>query len=59
MDDGDAPNIVTWRFKIGQSASPPSTPQFDRPTYVISLKCASDDFLIPSIVHSGKVPLVT
>ena len=35
MDDGDAPNIVTWRFKLGQSASPPSTPQFDRPAYVL------------------------
>lgn len=34
MDDGDSPNIVTWRFKLGQSASPPSTPQFDRPMYV-------------------------
>ena len=31
MDDGDSPNIVTWRFKLGQSASPPSTPQFERP----------------------------
>ncbi|KAF8500519.1 acetyl CoA carboxylase [Gautieria morchelliformis] len=31
MDDGDAPNVLTWRFKLGQSASPPSTPQFDRP----------------------------
>ncbi|KIJ55614.1 hypothetical protein M422DRAFT_199902 [Sphaerobolus stellatus SS14] len=31
LDDGDSPNVVTWRFKLGQSASPPSTPQFDRP----------------------------
>ncbi|KAF8586337.1 hypothetical protein K439DRAFT_1659720 [Ramaria rubella] len=31
MDDGDSPNVVTWRFKIGQAPSPPSTPQFDRP----------------------------
>ncbi|GJJ11159.1 hypothetical protein Clacol_005391 [Clathrus columnatus] len=27
LDDGDSPNIVTWRFKIGQSSSPPMTPQ--------------------------------
>ncbi|KIJ40117.1 hypothetical protein M422DRAFT_256940 [Sphaerobolus stellatus SS14] len=30
LDEGDSPNVVTWRFKLGQSASPPSTPQFDR-----------------------------
>lgn len=29
LDDGDAPNIVTWRFKLGQSSSPPSTPRFN------------------------------
>lgn len=29
MDDGDAPNVVTWRFKLGQSNSPPSTPRID------------------------------
>lgn len=29
MDDGDAPHIVTWDFKIGQSHSPPSTPRLD------------------------------
>jgi acetyl-CoA carboxylase/biotin carboxylase 1 len=28
-DDGDAPHIVTWRFKLGQSNSPPSTPRID------------------------------
>ncbi|KAG8834254.1 acetyl-coenzyme-A carboxylase, partial [Serendipita sp. 399] len=27
MDDGDAPHVVTWRFKLGQSSSPPSTPR--------------------------------
>ncbi|CAE6455282.1 unnamed protein product [Rhizoctonia solani] len=27
LDDGDAPNIVSWRFKLGQSSSPPSTPR--------------------------------
>ena len=25
-DEGDAPNAVTWRFNLGQSRSPPSTP---------------------------------
>lgn len=29
MDDGDAPHIATWRFRIGQGNSPPSTPQLD------------------------------
>ena len=26
LDDGEAPNIVTWQFKLSQSRSPPSTP---------------------------------
>ncbi|KAF8826420.1 hypothetical protein HHX47_DHR5000310 [Lentinula edodes] len=26
LDDGDSPCIVTWRFNLGQSHSPPSTP---------------------------------
>jgi len=29
LEDGDAPHIVTWRFKLGQSNSPPSTPRLD------------------------------
>lgn len=29
LDDGDAPHVVTWRFRIGQSNSPPSTPRID------------------------------
>lgn len=28
LDDGEAPNIITWRFNLGQSHSPPSTPRF-------------------------------
>ena len=33
MDDGDAPNVVTWRFNLPQSHSPPATPQlYDRPS---------------------------
>ncbi|KAF8075011.1 cytosolic acc1, acetyl-CoA carboxylase [Lyophyllum atratum] len=27
LDDGEVPNIVTWRFNLGQSHSPPSTPR--------------------------------
>ena len=30
MDDGDAPNVITWRFNLGQSNSPPSTPRLER-----------------------------
>ncbi|KAI0358341.1 acetyl CoA carboxylase [Trametes cingulata] len=30
MDDGDAPNVLTWRFNLGQSHSPPSTPRLQR-----------------------------
>ncbi|KAJ3872450.1 acetyl-CoA carboxylase [Lentinula edodes] len=26
LDDGDSPSIVTWRFNLGQSHSPPFTP---------------------------------
>ena len=26
LDDGDAPHAVTWRFKLGQSYAPPTTP---------------------------------
>ncbi|QRV88055.1 acetyl-CoA carboxylase [Ceratobasidium sp. AG-Ba] len=29
LDDGDAPNIVMWRFKLGLSSSPPPTPCFN------------------------------
>lgn len=25
-DDGDVPCVVTWRFNLGQSRSPPTTP---------------------------------
>ncbi|KAG6886203.1 hypothetical protein C0993_010765 [Termitomyces sp. T159_Od127] len=27
IDDGEVPGIVTWRFNLGQSHSPPSTPR--------------------------------
>ncbi|KAH9975794.1 acetyl CoA carboxylase [Lactifluus volemus] len=30
-DDGEAPSIVTWRFNLGQSHSPPQTPLLDKP----------------------------
>ncbi|KAI0286000.1 acetyl CoA carboxylase [Russula aff. rugulosa BPL654] len=29
-DDGEASSIVTWRFNLGQSRSPPQTPRLDR-----------------------------
>lgn len=25
-DDGESPTVLTWRFKLGQSNSPPVTP---------------------------------
>jgi acetyl-CoA carboxylase/biotin carboxylase 1 len=33
-DDGEAPGIVTWRFNLGQSHSPPQTPRLDKLGYV-------------------------
>lgn len=33
-DDGEAPGIVTWRFNLGQSHSPPQTPRLDKLRYV-------------------------
>ncbi|OCH83943.1 acetyl CoA carboxylase [Obba rivulosa] len=30
LDDGDGPHIVTWRFGLPQSHSPPATPQLSR-----------------------------
>ena len=27
VDDGEVPSVVTWRFNLGQSHSPPSTPR--------------------------------
>ncbi|KAJ7876806.1 acetyl-CoA carboxylase [Mycena leptocephala] len=27
LDDGEVPSVVTWRFSLGQSHSPPSTPR--------------------------------
>lgn len=35
-DDGEAPSIVTWRFNLGQSHSPPQTPRLDKSGYVYS-----------------------
>ncbi|KAK2463653.1 hypothetical protein APHAL10511_004404 [Amanita phalloides] len=28
LDDGEVPSILTWRFNLGRTRSPPSTPQF-------------------------------
>lgn len=30
MDDGEAPNVLLWRFNLGQSHSPPSTPRISQ-----------------------------
>jgi acetyl-CoA carboxylase/biotin carboxylase 1 len=27
LDDGEVPDILTWRFNLGRTHSPPSTPQ--------------------------------
>jgi len=27
LDDGEMPHVVTWRFNLGQSHSPPVTPR--------------------------------
>ena len=32
-DDGEASSIVTWRFNLGQSRSPPQTPHLDKLRY--------------------------
>ncbi|KAJ6581428.1 acetyl-CoA carboxylase [Mycena capillaripes] len=29
LDDGEVPSVVTWRFSLGQSHSPPSTPRLE------------------------------
>ncbi|KAJ7449654.1 acetyl-CoA carboxylase [Mycena latifolia] len=29
LDDGEVPSVVTWRFNLGQSHSPPSTPRLE------------------------------
>ena len=29
LDDGEVPNVVTWRFNLGQSHSPPVTPRIE------------------------------
>lgn len=33
-DDGEAASIVTWRFNLGQSRSPPQTPRLDKLRYI-------------------------
>lgn len=42
LDDGEAPTAVTWRFNLGQSHSPPDTPQISN-VYVPNL-WISDSF---------------
>ena len=36
LDDGDSPNILTWRFNLGKGNSPPSTPSLGSPCVSVS-----------------------
>jgi hypothetical protein len=60
-DDGEAPGIVTWRFNLGQSHSPPQTPRLDKLGYVshhyIPLMPSSQSSLANS--HVAMAPSVT
>jgi acetyl-CoA carboxylase/biotin carboxylase 1 len=29
LDDGEVPNVVTWRFNLGQAHTPPLTPRIE------------------------------
>ncbi|KAJ7224331.1 acetyl-CoA carboxylase [Mycena pura] len=31
LDDGEVPSVVTWRFNLGRSHSPPATPRLENP----------------------------
>ncbi|KAI0796098.1 acetyl CoA carboxylase [Abortiporus biennis] len=56
MEDGDAPNVVTWRFNLGSSNSPPSTPHLDR-TSDLPRRQASVSDLTFMIDRHQKQPL--
>ena len=47
LDDGEVPPVVTWRFNLGQSHSPPDTPRFAT-GYVTSFLLSLRYFLMPS-----------
>ena len=44
-DDGEASSIVTWRFNLGQSRSPPQTPRLDKLRYTY-------DIYVQHLAHS-------
>ncbi|QRV88074.1 acetyl-CoA carboxylase [Ceratobasidium sp. AG-Ba] len=54
-DDGDAPNIVMWRFKLGQSSSPPPTPCFNNGININTPKRAGSVGDLTHIVNSRKL----
>lgn len=47
LDDGEVPPVVTWRFNLGQSHSPPDTPRFGT-GYVASSLFSLSYFLMSS-----------
>ncbi|KAJ3520298.1 hypothetical protein NM688_g9183 [Phlebia brevispora] len=54
-DDGDSPNTVTWRFNLGRSSSPPSTPTLNPKEYFRRQASVSD--LTYLIDRNQKQPL--
>lgn len=44
VDDGELPSVVTWRFNLGQSHSPPSTPRltFGSVLFILARRPCSD-----------------
>ena len=60
-DDGEASSIVTWRFNLGQSRSPPQTPRLDKLRYISgiyeSVTSSSQYYLVT--IHVVMAPLVT
>ncbi|GBE86281.1 Acetyl-CoA carboxylase [Sparassis crispa] len=52
LDDGDGPNVVTWRFNLPQSHSPPTTPHLEQ-----SRRQASVSDLTYMIARHQKQPL--
>ncbi|KAF8636390.1 hypothetical protein AX17_003572 [Amanita inopinata Kibby_2008] len=56
LDDGEVPDILTWRFNLGQSHSPPSTPRF---TDGINRRTASVSDLTYLINRNQSQPIRT
>ena len=53
LDDGEAPTAVTWRFNLGESPSPPSTPNIVGYVWFLFL---SFTFLTLVIAHRAELP---